>query len=331
MANNYPAFLSELSGNTVPMKVGATTLEEQAWCRWFGREVYQGIGAVVEWGPWLGSLTESYCEGFEKNEALAGKNQFVHIYDLFKWVSIFESWAGNSVHAGRFREGDDFYQYFCGLHRAREQILNIHQADLSRENWSGQPIEWIVNDAVKSLAIGTNVFQKWVPCMIPGKSWIAHQDYLWSNNSFLQVYMYLMRDCFVYEYTIPNSCMVVFKNVKESDPRVLVGNGVANQTLSLELIEDTFEWSERILTGVNPKLLALCHSATLRDFGFLNEARQIVVDHKLTGRTQDPMIDYQLNILRSWGYSDILAPGGQPETYPWKKSRRFFPYFFKGP
>src|SRR5271169_2618452 len=128
LTNNFQTFLGELSANTVPIKVGATSLEEKVWCRWFGREVYQGIGAVIEWGPWLGSLTESYCEGLDKNAAIAGREKFVHVYDLFKWSRIFEEWAGSSPHAQRFKDGDDFYDYFCELHRAREQFLNIHQA-----------------------------------------------------------------------------------------------------------------------------------------------------------------------------------------------------------
>jgi hypothetical protein len=308
VSNDFQAFLGELAANTIPMKVGATTLEEQVWCRWFGREVYKGIGAVVEWGPWLGSLTQSYCEGLDNNPAVAGLKKFVYVYDLFDWSPIFEAWAKGSSHAHRFKEGEDFHDYFCELHRGHEQFLNIRRADLSREIWTGRPIEWIINDAVKSLEIGTNLFRHWVPGMIPGKSWIAHQDYLWSNNSFIQVYMYLMRDSFIYEYTVPNACMVVFKNVKECDPRSLVGCGLDGEKLSRDLINETFDWSKKMLPGANPKLLALCRSATLRDFGYVDEARKIAVAHHLTCKTHDPMIDYQLNILNSWGYSDMLKP-----------------------
>jgi hypothetical protein len=305
--NHYQRYLSELSGNTFPMKVGATSLEEQVWCRWFGREIYTGNGVVVEWGPWLGSLTKSCCEGLEKNPAVLDKKKFFHVYDLFKWSQIFELWSGSSCHAGKFREGDDFYKYFCGLHQAHERFLNIHQADLSKETWSGEPVEWIINDAVKSIAIGTNVFRQWVPCMIPGKSWIAHQDYLWSNNSFIQIYMFLMRDCFIYEYSVPNSCMVIFKNVKTCDPRALVGHGLNGESLGRELINEAFDWAGWILAGVNPRLLALCRSTTLHDFGFHDEARRIAVNHHLDGKTGDAMIDFQLNVLQSWGYPHILV------------------------
>ena len=31
-------------------RLGLTTKEEQAWCRWYGVEAYGGHGVVVEWG-----------------------------------------------------------------------------------------------------------------------------------------------------------------------------------------------------------------------------------------------------------------------------------------
>lgn len=264
---------------------------------------------MVEWGPWLGSLTSSYCEGLAANPRANTRRKFAHVYDLFEWCPIFENWSANTPHARRFKPGEDFRDYFCELHRAHEHFLDVQRADLSAEQWTGQPIEWVINDAVKSLEIGTNLFSGWVPWMMPGKSEIAHQDYLWSNNSFIQVYMYLMRDCFAYEYAIPGSCMAVFRNTKQCDAQKLAGNGLEQKTLSKELINESFAWSRTLLKDVNPTLLALCHGATLRDFGFGDDARRIAVDHGLTGKISDPMIDFQREVLLSWGYSDMLSNG----------------------
>jgi hypothetical protein len=35
------------------------------------------------------------------------------------------------------------------------------------------------------------------------------------------------------------------------------------------MINATFDWRTTVLTGASPKLLQLCRTATLRDFGFL--------------------------------------------------------------
>lgn len=243
-----------------------------------------------------------------QNRLVAGREKFAHVYDLFEWSPIFENWFAGTPHAGRFKPGDFFRDYFCEVHQAHAAFLNVNQADLSREKWLKQPIEWVINDVVKSLEIGNNLFNEWVPWMIPGNSWIAHQDYLWSNNSFIQVYMYLMRENFAYEYTVPNSCMVVFKNVKQCAPRSVAGHGLNGNSLSRDLILETFDWSRKVLADVNPQLLALCRSATLRDFGFIEEARRIAVDHRLTCSTHDPLIDFQREVLLGWGYGELLSP-----------------------
>lgn len=310
MQSHYQIFLGELASTTSRKIIGASFFEEQAWCRWYAREIYRGEGALVEWGPCLGALTEAYCEGLAKNPSINGKKKFVHVYDLFDWNPIYESWFAGTPHVQRLKPGENYRDYFRELHRGYEDFFEIHQADLTHERWPGLPIEWIINDAVKSLEIGNNLFNGWIPSMMPGCSRIAHQDYLWSNNSFVQVYMYLLRENFEYEYSIPNSCMAIFKNVKQCDPAPLAKRELNGNTVTGELINETFDWSATVLTDVNPKLLALCRSATLRDFGHLEAARKIARDNQLTSPANDWLIDYQRNILLGWGYADILTDAG---------------------
>ena len=291
-------------------KIGATTVEEQAWCRWYAAEVFTGRGALVEWGPWLGSLTASYCEGLARNARVAGKKGFVHIYDLFTWSEIFEQWSAGTPHAGRFQPGDDFRDYFCALHAGCADFLQVHRADLSREPGPGVPIEWIINDATKSLPIATHVFEAFIPGMLPGESHLAHQDFLWGNDSFIQVLMFLARDSFVFEFVVPNSCMTVFRNTKPFDPAVLRAAGLPGG-LDAGLIHDAFAWSARTLTGVNPRLLALCESATLRDFGHLEAARRVARETRFAesdggdAGEDDGMLRFQLETLGAWGYAEI--------------------------
>ena len=112
-----------------PKYVGATTIEEQAWCRWFGAEIYSGAGALVEFGPWLGSLTASYCEGLARNPRAAGRTKIAHVYDLFTWSRIFEEWSRGTPHAGRHAAGESFEAYFLALHAEYERFLTVVRAD----------------------------------------------------------------------------------------------------------------------------------------------------------------------------------------------------------
>lgn len=299
------AFQRYLSGG--PKYVGATTLEEQAWCRWFAAEVYTGEGALVELGPWLGSLTTSYCEGLLRNPLTPQRHEVAYVYDLFEWSGIFEEWSRGTPHAGRFAAGESFEAYFRELHHEYERFLTVVSADLATAEWKGGPIELLINDAAKSLRIADNIFRAFVPSMIPGGSYIAHQDFLWSTDAFIQVFMYLARDSFVYEHTVSGSAMAVFRNLRRFDPAALTGYDVAG-ALDADLIRETFAWSTRTLADANPKLLRLCEAVVLRDFGYAEQARRIVADGGLDRRQGDPQYDHQLDTIRAWGYTD-LVPG----------------------
>jgi hypothetical protein len=297
------AFLRYLTAG--PKYLGATTIEEQAWCRWFAAEVYSAQGAIVELGPWLGSLTTSYCEGLERNPGAAAREKFAFVYDLFEWSAIFEEWARDTPHAGRFSAGESFEDHFRRLFRPYDRFLTIVRSDLSNASWTGGPIEFLINDAAKSLHVADAIFRAFVPWMIPGKSYVAHQDFLWSTDAYIQVFMFLARDSFVYEHTVPGSTMAVFRNVRRFDPARLRGYDVAGR-LDRDLIVETFAWSVRTVTDVNPALLYLCQAVVLRDFGYLDDARRLVANHSLQRPVGDGQYDYQLETLRSWGYTDLL-------------------------
>ena len=290
-----------------PRLVGATTLEEQAWCRWFAAEVYTAAGAIVELGPWLGSLTASYCEGLLRNSRTAGRRKLAFAYDLFEWAPIYEDWSRGSRHAGRFAPGDSFEAYFRELHRVDERFLTAVRADLATAAWSGEPIELLINDAAKSLRIADTIFRTFVPALIPDSGYVAHQDFWWTTNAYIQAFMYLARESFAYEHTVDGSTMAVFKNVRRFDPAVLRGYDLAAGTLDEDLIRETFAWSGT-LPDANPKLARLCEAVLLRDFGHLEPARRIVADNGLNRAHGDPQYDFQLATIRSWGYTD-LVPG----------------------
>ena len=285
-------------------KVGATSLEEQAWCRWYGEHGYTGAGAIVELGPWLGSLTASYAEGLARNPRIGNNGKFVDVYDLFVWADVFEGWAAGTEHAGRFTNNESFVDYFAAVHREHERFLTLHPADLSTQRWTGAPIECLINDAVKSVAIAENVFRQFIPAVMPGGI-VAHQDYLWSNNSFLSVFMYLARESFRLKRTIPNSTMVVFECVAPFDPAGLPPFP-ADAPFTRELIDAAFAWNHRLLDDIDPRLIDLGHVATLRDYGFPEVAKKLAAARRLELRTDSPAYDFQVDILRSWGYTDIL-------------------------
>jgi hypothetical protein len=300
-------FLRYLSAG--PKHLGATTAEEQAWCRWFGADVYTAQGAVVELGPWLGSLTTSLCEGLVRNSRAVQRREIVYVFDLFEWSSLFEEWSRATPHAGLFAPGASFETYYRSLLHEYMRFLTVVRADLSTTAWNGKPIELLINDAAKSVRIADNIFRTFVPAMIPGRSYIAHQDFLWSTDAYIQIFMYLARESFAYEHTVRGSAMAIFKNVRRFDPNALHGYGLGGG-IEYDLIRDAFAWSLRTVTDANPKLIRLCEAVVLRDFGYGDQARRLVADGTLNRKQGDEQYDHQLDTIRAWGYGDLVGDAG---------------------
>lgn len=289
-------------------RLGLTTPDEQAWCRWYGAEAYTGRGAIVEWGAWLGSLTSNYCDGLLVN-GRRPSGIVAYAYDLFRWEQWCEDEVRGTEHAGRLRIGESFADYFAALHERYRDFLVVRAADLSRERWSDGPIELIVNDAVKTLPIGKGAYTHFAPALLPGTGLIGNQDYLWSTDSFLAVIHFLLRDFFSHEYTVPDSCMVVFRCRREPDASVLqvLPDDLAN--VDRALLDDAFAWSRRTVAVSPVEMIDLGKAVTLWQAGRTEDARRVVRDGRLSDKRNNVVYDFQLDVLHQWGFGDMLSAG----------------------
>lgn len=285
--------------------LGLTTKEEQAWCRWYGAEAWSGRGVIVEWGAWLGSLTTNYCAGLLANQQLPALGTLAYAYDLFRWEEWCEDQVRGTAHAGKLAVGAPFDDYFRDLHRPYARFLDVRSADLAQVGWDGPPIELVVNDAVKTLPIGRNAFRRFLPALLPEVGLLANQDYLWPTDAFLAVLMYQARDFFDFEYTLPDSCMVIFRCRATFDPGVVqVPESLAE--IDPKLLAEAFAWSRRTVRASPPAMIDLGHAVTLWQGGFREAASRLVRDERLGAKTGGPMYDFQLDVLRSWGYGELL-------------------------
>lgn len=284
---------------------GLTTPDEQAWCRWFGAEGFTGEGVIVELGTWLGSLTTSYCEGLSANPKTPTGHPVAYAYDLFRWEEWCENEAAGSEHAGKVPIGQSYLDYFKKLHDPYMALLDVRAADLATCTWEGGDIELLLNDAAKTLDVAQNVFREFVPELIPGLGLFANQDYLWPTDSFLAIPMYLARNSLRYEYTVPTSCMVVFRCEEALTEPLSLPSDLTE--VDPALIEEAFAWSRRTVKVSPPELIDLGHAVTLWQGGFTDRARRLVRDAKLGAKRADLLYDFQIDALHSWGYGELLS------------------------
>jgi len=77
--------------------------------------------------------------------------------------------------------------------------------------------------------------------------------------------------------------------------------------IPVALFAEAFAWSRRVVTMAPPAMIELGHAVTLWQAGHREDARRLVRDHRLATASGGPMYAFQLDVLRQWGYADLLG------------------------
>jgi len=195
--------------------VGATSAEERAFCHWYARCAYQGPGAVVDLGSWLGSTTVPLALGMAQRPRGAPSVR-IRAYDRFVW----EPWMNDFVAGGHFHDdyqpGDDFRPALERALGPHGRLVDIHTADLRTERWDRGPIEMVVVDAMKSWDLARNILAEFLTAVVPGGV-IFHQDFAHYHTPWIHLIGYRLRDQLELYYDVPNSGGAAFRVVSSLD------------------------------------------------------------------------------------------------------------------
>ena len=287
----------------------ATSHQEQRFCQLFAAKVFSGVGRVVEFGPWLGSLTKAVGRGLAANPRIEQGRAWVETYDRFQWDPFMEMWVAGSHLARQYGEGDLFVDEY---RRQIQEVLawvNVHVADLEQDGWAGGPIELLVNDAWKSVPIVRNTVAQFFPSLIPGTSHVIHQDYLWITESFIQVAMYRLREFFEFRSWIHEATMVVFRCVKEL-PDLQDFFPENYWELTSEEIDAAHQWNLSILPPVTHPCLNASKAWMLAQVGELEAARGIFREIESGWRSLETLYQFQKSVLRNLDFGrDMIMDG----------------------
>lgn len=182
-----------------------------------GRKHFQGRGAVVEIGCWLGASTLCLASGLAKNRRAAGVR--FHVYDSFLWTThyaeICNDWA-------QLKAGESFESNFRS-HLTEFSFLQIHRAripaspqeregDVPFLRWrSHEPVELLFIDAAKSW-YGTRYWLcEFADSLIPGHTLIALQDYGYFTTYWLKIFFHELRGYFTLADYPASSSTVTFR------------------------------------------------------------------------------------------------------------------------
>jgi hypothetical protein len=218
------------------------TPQEIAWTEGHIRKHYRGAGQVVDLGCWLGSSTNALARGLAKG----GHAAVVHAYDRFIWERWMDEMVGGTRLQGKYQPGDSFLPDFEQQTRRWQLSIEVHAGDLLRQTWSGQPIEFLFIDVMKSWELAGRVLQQFFPCLIPGVSIIQHQDFVHYYTSWIPLLAYRFREYFEPVCHIPGSPSVIFR-CKKAITSQAIATGYSFDSFNTDEFEAAYGWAEELV------------------------------------------------------------------------------------
>jgi hypothetical protein len=204
LANQTPTpdNISQITGMLWP--------KEKRVLYYLGAKLYSGIGDIVELGCYVGLSTSCLARGVADNARITNKQKRIHTYDWFQFLD--HPPYNESMNKLGVAVDQNLVNIFITNTRPWASMIDLHQGDLLEQSWIGQPIEILFVDAAKTWQLNDHIVQTFFPSLIPGYSYVAHQDYLYWHNPWVPITMEWLGDCF--EVVDCSATTVTFKLIK---------------------------------------------------------------------------------------------------------------------
>ncbi len=245
--------------------VGMIMEQERAWFRSYTANVYSGAGAIVDLGCFVGSTTISLAQGLLANRtARAAK---IHAYDRFLWDDFIKDWwKATNLHS--------FLPEFLKRTLPWKDQIIVHQEDLSVAHWDNGPIEFLLVDAMKSSELAESIAHTFFSFLIPGKSYVAHQDFAHFFTSWIHLLQFRLQDSFVVAADVPKSGTVVFRYHTQLSPEAF--SDLSLSSAPVEEIEAAFEYSLRLVSDDKKTNVVAAKAMAYIHRGDVDRAREVV-------------------------------------------------------
>lgn len=194
---------------------GMTTHHERRYLQWYARTAYTGKGAILDLGSWLGSSLVPLLVGKGENPNVADSPP-IYAYDSFiyrDWMSQFEV-KGKPL-GEQLESGDSLLPIFNEIiSEFPQDSVVVRAGDFNQELWSDGPIEMLFVDVMKTWELANHIVKNYFPSLVPGESFVAHQDYRHYYTPWIHVIMYRLRESFKPVISVRESGTTVFQVIK---------------------------------------------------------------------------------------------------------------------
>ena len=145
---------------------------------------YEAKGAIVDFGPLVGSSTYAFASGMA-----SGK---IYSYDLWRmWPGLDSAY----VDGIQLAIGDDLLPFFLKNTVVFRDKIIPRKGSITKFGWNDGPIEIMLIDAAKKPEIMRHIANEFFPSLIPGAI-LIQQDYVAAECPWLHIAMMQMEDYF---------------------------------------------------------------------------------------------------------------------------------------
>jgi hypothetical protein len=271
------------------------TSEAERWALYEAARGLHGVGHAVDIGCWLGSLTTSIALGLEGNARARDAGVRIHAYDVFVWHAMYmDSYWNAALPMARPADGESFLPAFQLIVGPWNHLIETHSDDLMRVRWTGEPIELLSVDAMKTPELAGRITSEFYPALLPGKSVLFHQDFCHSYTWWIHLHHFRLRHHFELIDSLKGSGGVLFRFVRPFQEGELAM--VSNADLSdKELADEAFSYSMDLVAPADRGAIAAAFIRCELAHGRTQRASKLMRQYR-----QDPAADRQLAGLKEW-------------------------------
>lgn len=162
---------------------------------YLGDRCWTGEGIVVDAGCFLGGSTVALASGLRTGLARRRmpESPVLYSYDLFR----LEDWTRGIYFPESREAGESLRSAFDRNVEAFAPLLRVVEGNIMDSDPPAEPIEILFIDIAKHWTVCDWITEHMFPRLIPGRSVVVQQDYLWGQSTgWLQVTMEYYRDEF---------------------------------------------------------------------------------------------------------------------------------------
>lgn len=180
---------------------------------WMGEQVFTGAGVCIDAGCGSGGSSRAICEGLARNRHIIRPKGQLHCFDRF----VFDHESYRSFLVPRLPTpdiGGSFLHHFLENIGPHIEIVSVHDGDLHQQVWDDTPVEILFIDIAKTMALHQTATALFFRSLIPGKSFIIHQDFERPNLHWIHTSIgYLMDECPIAGEIVGSSLILRVDNV----------------------------------------------------------------------------------------------------------------------